>query len=245
MSRKSPKKLDLPPGIAICSYCGFKQTWKAHWKRKSFECCNCGRRDTNGVILMPILPARPMKDKARSGSGTSKKKQSIPSQARPKTAPKKVASNPQRLDPSTSITKEAPSVPESNSKSEGPKTVEIGGQVLSIELMNIRHLCMFRDTIGNWVLSTTNGQTVASFESGEDLYAWLNLFQREQGRGPLSVKRTDSRPKKCKRINKQAQRKPPSESCRDNTSPSNSKSTGTEYLKPWNDVYEMPDYDLE
>src|SRR5579872_2418099 len=103
-------------------------------------------------------------------------------------------------------------------------------------LLTVTHGRKFKAATKHWILATRSGEVIAQFQTARALNVWWKAFQRSQGRtpkplivGPAPPHHPKNR-RKVKEIRK------------------TSTVTGSDYLKPlkpWNDEYQMPEYDLD
>jgi hypothetical protein len=136
----------------------------------------------------------------------------------------------------------------SHSKSQLPEGFEMPANK---GLLGVRHGRKYQRTDGRWVLTTKKGFPIKDFSTESELDSWWRTFQTGQGRPPLPLDNGKAPERRKKRWIKGGAPTKVSEQLNQImekgivTPPHSSGTCGEDFLKPWSEKYDMPEYDLE
>ncbi len=136
----------------------------------------------------------------------------------------------------------------SNNKAQLPEGFEV---LEKMGLLGVRHRRKYQNTDGRWVLTTKKGVLIRDFSTEVELDLWWQTFQTYQGRKPLPLSNGNATEREKKRRILGGKERRVAEELNQImergviTPPHSSGTGGEDFLKPWSDKYDMPEYDLE
>ena len=183
--------------------------------------------------IVSLLDQRrpPSQHRDRTTASGGKKSRRTPTKSQPVAVQRKPPANfGTRVKTDTPISEE-PNPGATRTKKPGLRTVSVPCVTIPESMANIAHGRKYEEE-GRWILASKRGVPIAAFLTEDVLDEWWKLFQQGLGRipHPLIVGRFMPQRTRCQKGKRRS-------------TPDNQRSG--DYLKPWSDKYDMPEYDLE